>query len=319
MARLQIRLQQPVTRLCDCGHHAIRADGDDAVGVFERDRLSTEGVGRIRMHGVDDVADECAILRPTFLRGSRVLFAYRARVRHELRRDLALLAIRKSARDRLAVCGGQVFVALQEILVPAHGDAIFGDTAEARHHAVVERFLQLGNVAHRREGDALAFPINPAQLGRQRLDLEPVDADDGMTIVHQEVGERKAGGAHACDEHGLSRTRGRVGPFEVERIPAREQAVDLVTPRQLEHVLQRARFRFRNVHRLLLLIDARLHAVVADAMSGRGAQGVIDRDDRERADRKALGLHFLEFGDALVEGAACERCTEGTFLECGKR
>ena len=41
---------------------------------------------------------------------------------------------------------------LEEILVPAHGDAVLGDAAEARHHALVERLLEHGEVAQRREG-----------------------------------------------------------------------------------------------------------------------------------------------------------------------
>ena len=45
---------------------------------------------------------------------------------------------------------------LQEILVPAHRDAVFGDTAKACHHAIVERLVQRCDIADRRERDALA-------------------------------------------------------------------------------------------------------------------------------------------------------------------
>ena len=38
---------------------------------------------------------------------------------------------------------------LEEVLVPAHGDAVLGDAAEARHHALVERLVQLIDVADR--------------------------------------------------------------------------------------------------------------------------------------------------------------------------
>ena len=115
-------------------------------------------------------------------------------------------------------------------------------------------------------------------------------------------------------------TRLPVGGFgirraQVERIPAREQAVDLEAPRQLEHVLQRARLGLRDVDRLLLLVDARLHAVVADAVPGRRAQRVVDHDDRERADRVAFGLRLVELGDLLVERAAGERHAERALLE----
>ena len=45
---------------------------------------------------------------------------------------------------------------LEEVLVPAHGDAVLGDAAEARHHAIVERLEQLVDVADRRERHARA-------------------------------------------------------------------------------------------------------------------------------------------------------------------
>ena len=45
---------------------------------------------------------------------------------------------------------------LQKILVPADRDAIFRHAAEARHHAVVQRFVQLIHVANRAKRNALA-------------------------------------------------------------------------------------------------------------------------------------------------------------------
>ena len=81
----------------------------------------------------------------------------------------------------------------------------------------------------------------------------------------------------------------RIRRAQVERIPAREQAVDFESPRQLEHVLQRARLGLRNVDRLLLLVDARLHAVVADAVTGRRRTiGLSTTIIGERADRDGL-------------------------------
>ena len=45
---------------------------------------------------------------------------------------------------------------LQEILVPAHRDAVLGHATEARHDAMVERLAQLIDVANRAERDAPA-------------------------------------------------------------------------------------------------------------------------------------------------------------------
>ena len=44
-------------------HHPIRADGDDAIGVPERDGLLTQRVRGIGVHRLDDVADEGLVLR----------------------------------------------------------------------------------------------------------------------------------------------------------------------------------------------------------------------------------------------------------------
>ena len=45
---------------------------------------------------------------------------------------------------------------LEEILVPPNGDAVLRHAAEARHHAVIERFGQRCDVPDGREGNALA-------------------------------------------------------------------------------------------------------------------------------------------------------------------
>jgi hypothetical protein len=45
---------------------------------------------------------------------------------------------------------------LQEVLVPAHGDAVFGHAAEARHHARIERLGERREVLDRFERHAFA-------------------------------------------------------------------------------------------------------------------------------------------------------------------
>src|SRR4029077_20144810 len=51
---------------------------------------------------------------------------------------------------------------------------------------------------------------------------------------------------------------------------------------------------------------AGLHAVVADTMTGRGTDRVVDRDDRQRAEAVAAGLDEVHREDLLVERAAGE-------------
>ena len=65
---------------------------------------------------------------------------------------------------------------LEEVLVPAHRDAVLGHAAEAGHDAVVERLVQRLHVADRLERHALPALIDARNFRGQRLDLEPVDA-----------------------------------------------------------------------------------------------------------------------------------------------
>ena len=178
---------------------------------------------------------------------------------------------------------------LEEILVPAHGDAVLGDAAEAGHHTIVERLGERRCVEDWRERPTLASGRDSRQRGGQRLDLEPVDADDRVAVVHQVVRQREAGRSHADDERALGRRGARRRPAQVERVPAREQRIDLETPGQRQHVLQDPRFRLRNVDRVGLLIDARLHAVVADSVASTGDERIVDADDRQRGKRQAVG------------------------------
>ena len=141
-----------------------------------------------------------------------------------------------------------------------------------------------------RNGTRAAMRIDAGDIGGQRLDLEPVDGDDGVAVVHQMVREREAGRPEPDHQH-LAPGRGpRQRALDVERVPARQQRIDFEAPGQRQHVLEHARLDLRDVDRLLLLVDAGLHAVVADAVAGRGAHRIVDDRDGERADGVALRL-----------------------------
>ena len=114
---------------------------------------------------------------------------------------------------------------LQEVLVPAHGDAVLGDAAEARHHALVERLVAASSTSRiGSNGTRSPSRVDAGQRRGQRLDLQPVDADDGVAVVHQVMREREAGRAHARRPARACRVGGaRQRPAQVERIPARQQ------------------------------------------------------------------------------------------------
>ena len=207
---------------------------------------------------------------------------------------------------------------LEEVLVPAHGDAVFGDAAEAGHDPLRQVLAELRHVAHRPEGVARARLVHARQRRGKRLDLEPVHRHHPVPVIHQVVREAEAGRAEAHDEHLPAAVRQRQRAGEIERVPAGQQAVDLEAPGQVEHVLQHARLDLRNIDRVLLLVDAGLHAVVADAVARGGAERIVDAHGRERAQRPALGLEELHLGNLLFQRAAGELDVEHRPAECAR-
>jgi hypothetical protein len=110
---------------------------------------------------------------------------------------------------------------LQEILVPADRDPVLGHSAEARHYAVVQRLINLANIADGPERRAPAQCIHATNLFRQRLDLQPVNSHYGVAIVHQIVRQRESGRAQPYHQHFVSAGSQRQRPREIQRIPAR--------------------------------------------------------------------------------------------------
>src|SRR5262249_17932532 len=104
------------------------------------------------------------------------------------------------------------------------------------------------------------------------------------------MGEREARGPEPHDQNLAPGPRARQWSAQIELIPPRQQTVDFASPGQRQNLLENARLDLGNVDRLLLLIDAGLHAIVADTVPGCGAHRVVDNDDGERADRMAADL-----------------------------
>ena len=136
-----------------------------------------------------------------------------------------------------------------------------------------------------------------------------------MAIVHQVVREGEAGGAKTDDEHLLAGVFTGERAVEIEGVPAGEQRVDFEAEGQFEDVFQGARFDLRDIDGFLLLEDAGLHAVIADAVAGGGCHGVVDSDDPEGPDGHTVFLDNVHFGDFFFEGAASETDAEDGVLE----
>ena len=69
----------------------------------------------------------------------------------------------------------------------------------------------------------------------------------------------------------------------------------------------------QRLHEVLLLAEAGLHAIVADAVAGAHHR-VVDRDDAERSERLAARLHHVELGDLFFQGQPAERHAEYRLL-----
>src|SRR6185312_1270378 len=192
----------------------------------------------------------------------------------------------------------------QKVFVPANRDAVLADAAEAEQDALVELGVNRARFANR---------LREERLG-QRLQLETVDRDDPEAFAREVMRERVTGRSQADDEDVLAVVRAHVRALDVQRVEALQEEINLDAPREREHLGEDARLDLRDVDRLLLLEDAGLHAVVADAVTGAGAHRVVDAHDREGAERVAALPHRVHLADLLAERAAVEENAEGVLL-----
>ncbi len=153
-------------------------------------------------------------------------------------------------------------------------------------------------------------PAAPARTRVGRLDLQAVDGHHAEALVEQVVRQGVAGRAEADDQHVRAVVGQGMRARRVQRVPARQQAVDLDAPRQVQHVGEHAGLDLRDVDRLLLLVDAGLHAVVADPVAGARAHRVVEHHEGQRADRVAALAQQVHLRDLLVERAAGQRNAE---------
>ena len=78
-----------------------------------------------------------------------------------------------------------------------------------RHDALVEPLVDFRDVVDRAGRGRVAMRVHARDIGGQRLDLEAVDRDDGVAVVHQMMREREARRAEADHENLLARRRAR--------------------------------------------------------------------------------------------------------------
>ena len=136
--------------------------------------------------------------------------------------------------------------------------------------------------------------------------LQSVDAHDSEPLVQQVVGECVAGRSHSDDKNILAIVAKRNRALHIQRIPARQQRVNLEAVRKVQDIGQDAGFNLRDVDRRLFLKDAGFHAVIADPMPGPGAERVVDHHRGERADYVASAFEKMSFRYLFIEGATIQ-------------
>ena len=199
-------VREELGRGVDGGEAAADDDGGE-LHLQVRERALLVGAGELQGHEevarLADAAREVVLhvddRRPTRARRERdVIEAERPRVVERQRAaeaDAAVDAEQRIARERDVE-------EREEVLVPANGDAVLADAAEAEEHALVELLVERAEVLHGRGQRGLPPVVLAGELDGERLDLEPVDRDDAEALARR-------GGARACSPRGRGRRRAR--------------------------------------------------------------------------------------------------------------
>jgi len=127
-------------------HHAVGADGDDAIGGAEGDRLLAQFTGSILAHRLDDVGDDGLVLRPVHREARRLI----ASPHDDIGRRLDLLDLVAIARFLVAGEIEHLAAGLAERLADREQHGVAEATAR-QHHGLVR--LDLGRRAGRAHDD----------------------------------------------------------------------------------------------------------------------------------------------------------------------
>ncbi len=140
---------------------AAADDDDRQTDLHIRDRILARRAGelqrhqevRCRAHAFGQRVRKIEHRRPTGAGGERNV----VEAQGEGVFDVERAAEADAAAQRKAIAAlDQKTQQLEEVLVPAHGDAVLGDAAESGHHALVQRLAQRVDVAYRLERHARA-------------------------------------------------------------------------------------------------------------------------------------------------------------------
>src|SRR5262252_64017 len=129
------------------------------------------------------------------------------------------------------------------------------------------------------------------------------------------LGERIARRSHSYHQDVLAVVTKRIRPPGVDWVPSRQQRDNLEAVWQSQHIGENAGFDLRYVHRILLLKNARLHAVIADAVTRAGQHRIVDHYYCKRADRMALSIKSNHLRDLRIERAAFEQDVERIAID----
>ena len=151
------------------------------------------------------------------------------------------------------------------------------------------------------KGDARAVLRNSSQMRRQRLNLETIHRHHIVSVIHQVVCQRVARRTQSHHQNLITTGDTRNRTSIIERIPTSQQRINLKTPRQRQHILENARFHLRNIHRILFLINARLHAVIANAMPRSRQHGIINTRNRQCPDGQRILFCLMHLGYFLLK------------------
>ena len=319
-----VSIQRPL-----CLHHVVglhlggRVDGRQTAADHDRGQAELQvrqavrlvGAGGLQSH--EEVGGEAHAAEEVILHGDQRRLPRAGADGDMIESQVPGIIQRQSAAEADAVVEAeflaphqQQVVDVEEILVPADRDAVLGDAAEAKDGAALEGARDVVDVLDR----LWHAPLRPSHRHGQRLDAQAVDADHAEALVQQVVRQRVARRPHAHHQDVLAVVSQRIGPTEIQRVPSRQERVNLEAKRQTQHVRQDARLDLRNVDRRLLLVDARLHAVVADAMARAGAERVVHHDHGQRTQAVPFALQKVSFGNLLVERTARQLDAERVFL-----
>ena len=160
---------------------------------------------------------------------------------------------------------------------------------------VLVQFLKINN-RHRQ-----IFAV-AGQGDRQRFQFQAVDGGHRKAFIKQIMAHRVTRRPQTSHQHIFAVVGQHGRTFDVQRIPAGQQAVYFKTVGHEQYIGQHIGFNLRNIDRIGFLIDAAFHALVADAMPGARTHGIVDNNNRQSANVVAIAFDPMHFRNFFIQG-----------------